>query len=57
MAIVVDPNNNWIIDVSGMELLFSLTKAESEVCRLMATGHTTTEVADTRGTKPDSIRK
>ena len=57
MAIVVDPNNNWIIDVSGMELLFSLTKAESEVCRLMATGHTTMEVADTRGTKPDSIRK
>ncbi len=50
------PDNPQIIDVSGLELLFSLTKAESEVCRLMATGYTTTEIADIRGTKPDSIR-
>ena len=52
-----DPDNHQIIDVSGLELLFSLTKAESEVCRLMATGRTTTEIVDIRGTKPDSIRK
>ena len=57
MAIIVDPDNHQIIDVSGLKLLFSLTNAESEVCRLMVTGHTTTEIADIRGTKPGSIRK
>ncbi len=57
MTIIVDLDNHQIIDVSGLELLFSLTKAEAEVCRLMATGYTTTEIADIRGTKPDSIRK
>jgi DNA-binding CsgD family transcriptional regulator len=57
MAIIVDPDNHQIIDVSGLELLFSLTNAKSEVCRLLVTGHTTTEIADIRGTKPDSIRK
>jgi DNA-binding CsgD family transcriptional regulator len=40
-----------------MELLFSLTKAETEVCRLLVSGYTTSEMSDIRGTKPDSIRK
>jgi DNA-binding CsgD family transcriptional regulator len=57
LVIIVDPDDHQIIDVSGLELLFSLTKAEAEVCRLLVSGNTTSEIAEIRGTKPDSIRK
>jgi DNA-binding CsgD family transcriptional regulator len=57
LVIIVDPDDHAVIDVSGMELLFSLTKAETEVCRLLVSGYTTSEMSDIRGTKPDSIRK
>ena len=57
LVIIVDPDDHPIIDVSGLELLFSLTKAEKEVCRLLVSGHTTSEISEIRGTKPDSIRK
>jgi len=56
LVILVDPDDHPIIDVSGMELLFSLTQAEKEVCRLLVSGYTTLEMAEIRGTKPDSIR-
>ena len=57
LVIIVDPDNHQIIDVSGLKLLFSLTVAESEVCRLMVTGYSTSEIAEIRGTKPDSVRQ
>jgi DNA-binding CsgD family transcriptional regulator len=57
LVIIVDPDDHEIIDISGMELLYSLTKAETQVCRLLVSGYTTSEIAEIRGTKPDSIRK
>ena len=57
LVIIVDPDDHPIIDISGLELLFSLTKAEKEVCHLLVSGHTTSEIAEIRGTKPDSTRQ
>ena len=57
LVIIVDPDDHPIIDVSGLDLLFSLTKAEKEVCHLLVSGHTTSEIAEIRGTNPDSARQ
>ncbi len=57
VAIIVDPDDCQIIDTSGLELLYSLTNAEKEVCRLLVSGLSTTEIADTRGTNPETTRK
>jgi DNA-binding CsgD family transcriptional regulator len=57
VAIIVDPDDHQIIDTSGLELLYSLTNAEKEVCRLLVSGLSTTEIADTRGTNPETTRK
>ena len=57
LVIVVDPDHHNIIDVSGLDSLFSFTDAESSVCQLLMAGHSTEEMAEIRNVNPNTIRK
>jgi len=53
---ITDPSKKEVISTSGMEALFKLTSAESEVCSMLAKGSKIEEVADTRNVSPQTVR-
>jgi len=57
LVIMIDPDHHSIIETSGLEALFDLTEAETEVCRLLISGQATAEIAETRNSHPDTVRK
>lgn len=53
---LIDPTNEPSIDVSRFALVYGLTGAESEVCRLMLRGLTGPAIAAMRSTSPETIK-
>lgn len=56
LVFVIDPDHRRDISTKGMAELYRLTEAESEICRLVANGMNTPEMAETRGVAPETIR-
>jgi len=53
---VIDPANRGVVSTQGLQLLYALSDAESEVCRLLIDGYTTNEIADIRNVRPETVR-
>ncbi|WP_417837549.1 helix-turn-helix transcriptional regulator [Thalassospira tepidiphila] len=56
IVLLVDPDNTESISTKGMELLYGLTQAESEVCALVAKGLTTPQISDARNTSVETAK-
>ncbi|MBX2837890.1 MAG: LuxR C-terminal-related transcriptional regulator [Gammaproteobacteria bacterium] len=56
MAIVVDPNRPFLASHESVSTVFSLTKAESAVARLIANGNNYNDVAERRGVSRETIK-
>lgn len=53
---IVDPARTDIVSTENMAMLYQLTGAESEICRLVAEGLETDEVAEARNVSPETVR-
>ena len=53
---VIDPNKTDVVSTAGMQQLYGLTGSESEVCKLVAEGMDTDDVADTRNLTRETVR-
>ena len=56
LVFVIDPTKTDVVSTEGMQVLFSLTKSESEVCRLVALGLETDDIADARNLTRETVR-
>jgi len=56
IVLLVDPDKTDSISTKGMELLYGLTQAESEVCALVANGLTTPQISDSRKTSVETAK-
>ncbi len=53
---ITDPDREDVISTKGMDALFKLTSAESEVCALLTQGLKINEVADARNVSQGTVR-
>jgi DNA-binding CsgD family transcriptional regulator len=56
LVFVIDPTKTDVVSTEGMQELYQLTGAESEVCRLVAEGLETGDIADTRNITRETVR-
>ncbi len=53
---ITDPDREDVISTSGMQALFNLSPAESDICAMLAKGLKIEDVADSRNVKIETIR-
>jgi len=56
LVVLIDPTRTDKISTEGMASIYRLTGAESEICRLIALGMETDEVADTKNISRETVR-
>lgn len=56
MMFVIDPMRSDVVSTEGMQALYNLTGAESDICRLIIEGLGTDDVADARNTSRETVR-
>ncbi|MCW8970823.1 MAG: helix-turn-helix transcriptional regulator, partial [Rhodospirillales bacterium] len=56
LVFIVDPAKTDVVSTRGMQSLYGLTDTESEVCRLVAEGLGTEEVAEARNVTRETVR-
>jgi DNA-binding CsgD family transcriptional regulator/PAS domain-containing protein len=56
MMFVIDPMRTDVVSTEGMQALYNLTGAESDICRLIIEGLGTGDVADARNTGRETVR-
>lgn len=56
LLLIIDPMKTDIISTEGMAKIYQLTGAESEICRLLAIGMETDDVADARNISRETVR-
>ena len=56
LVFVIDPAKTDVVSTQGMQALYNLTGSESEVCKLLAQGLDTGEVAETRNLTTETVR-
>ncbi len=56
IVFVIDPAKTDFVSTEGMQALYSLTGAESEICKLIAGGLDTNEMADARNISRETVR-
>lgn len=56
LVYVIDPTRSEVVSTEGMQTLYGLTRSESEVCRLVAQGLETDDIADARGLTRETVR-
>ncbi len=56
MTFITDPDRKEIISTEGMEQLFQLTSAESEICKLIAQGSKAEDIAEMRNVSLGTVR-
>lgn len=56
LMFIIDPAKTDVVSTKGMEELYKLTGAESEVCKMLAEGFETNDIADTRNTTRETVR-
>lgn len=55
-VIIVDPKQTDVISTEGMAAIYNLTGAESEICRMIALGMDTDDVADSKNISRETVR-
>ncbi len=53
---VIDPTHLGLVSSNGIGALYHLTSAEADVCRLLAEGYSSRDMADIRNVTPETIR-
>ncbi|MEM1153145.1 MAG: helix-turn-helix transcriptional regulator [Pseudomonadota bacterium] len=53
---MIDPMNPGAVFITGLEVLYGLTAAEAQVCRLLIDGLSYGDIADTRGVTLETIK-
>ena len=56
IGFVIDPSQGRRIDTRGIQQIYGLTKTEAIVCKLLAEGHSTQDMADLRNVSLETIR-
>jgi len=56
LVFVIDPNKTDVVSTEGMQTLYQLTGAESEICKLIAEGMETDDIADVRKNTRETVR-
>ena len=56
LLVVIDPEDKSSISARGLEALGVLSKAEINICELVALGHGTQGIAHLRSTSPETVR-
>ena len=56
MIFIIDPERDEIISTTGMQKLFNLTDAESDICALLTAGLKAKDVADSRNVSLGTVR-
>ena len=56
LVFVIDPAKTDMVSTEGMQMLYQLTGAESEICKLIAQGMDTDDVADMRSNTRETVR-
>ncbi len=54
---VIDPERSGVLDTGVLATLFGLTTAENDVARAIVNGQRVEQVAESRGTSPETVRK
>ena len=57
LVFVIDPSKTDVVSTEGMQALYQLTGSESEVCKLLAQGLETDEIADSRNITRGTVRQ
>lgn len=56
LVFIIDPAKTDVVSTEGMQELYRLTSTESEVCKLLAEGLETGDIADTRNITRETVR-
>jgi DNA-binding CsgD family transcriptional regulator len=56
MMLVIDPTHTDVVSTEGMQALYNLTEAESDICRLIAEGLGTDDIADAQNLTRETVR-
>ena len=56
IMLVIDPMHTDVVSTKGMQVLYHLTGAESDTCRLIAEGLGTGDIADTQNLTRETVR-
>lgn len=56
LVFVIDPAKTDVVSTVGMRKIYDLTPSESEVCRLVAEGYETDDIADNRNITRETVR-
>ena len=56
LVFIIDPDKADIVSTEGMGTLYNLTGAESEICKMLAEGLETEEIADSRNVTRETVR-
>lgn len=56
IVFVIDPDKTDIVSTEGMQTLYNLTNSEKEVCKLLAEGCATEDIADSRNLTRETVR-
>ena len=56
LVFIIDPSKTDVVSTEGMRALYSLTPSESEVCKLVAQGFATDDIADVRSLTRETVR-
>jgi len=56
LVFVIDPVKTDVVSAEGLQQIYGLSKSESEVCKLLAEGLETDEIADARNFSLETVR-
>lgn len=56
LVFIIDPTKTDVVSTDGMQAIYGLTGSESEVCKLVAEGFQTDEIADARNLTRETVR-
>ena len=56
IVFVIDPNKTDMVSTEGMQTLYQLTGAESEICKLIAQGLETSHMAESKNITGETVR-
>ena len=56
LIFVIDPTRTDVVSTEGMQALYTLTNSESKICKLLAKGFETNEIADTQNITRETVR-
>ncbi len=54
---IIDPEQRDVVSAEGMQLLFGLTDAENEVCKLLAQGQKIEDIGEARNVSPVTVKR